>query len=250
MNINVTLDTTGFRSVCEDLAKISGRDFQTVVKAQVALVLKRCISGTPAANKKKLKEKADRIKAFSYMYLKNKDGTKFVLNPKRNPTLKFFKMQSPKDGVERLYALNDPKRRWSNAIWQKMIGNKAFWDSIASSRAEGLMGARGLSKQTWFKMAQKLKIDSQIKAPKYVLAAKQRSKKQYDNQDAYEKSKGKEYVATVVQKYRFLTSGKYRSMLQNAIKSRRLAFNRELKKGLFDDIKKRAQRYPGIFVTE
>lgn len=242
----VRLDTTGFKQVCDDLAKISGKSFKEVVRVQTGLVLRAMIKKTPAASKKKIDERAQKISSLQIGYLKNPDNTFLVNRLKKAPDKRFFRQKSDETGKMTLY-VDDPSRRWNDKRWNAYQEAKARWTAKLANIGERILSARGLAKATWLKIARDLNLEDLAKAPKYVQKARTRGKRQYDNGDGKQKESGDNFFTLLVNKYRWFGMIKFKKKFQAVLNDRRQAFMIEMEHGLFDDIKMRAKRYPGLF---
>lgn len=245
-DVFIRLDTTGFKQACDDLAKISGKSFKDVVRVQTGLVLRAMIKKTPAANKKKIAERARKISQLERGYLKNGDDTFLVNSEKRHPGKHWLRALSPLTGKMTAY-IDDASRRWKKTRWNAYEEAKARWTSKLANTEQQILSARGFAKKTWLKIARDLNLESLVKAPKYVANARTRGKRVYDNGAGQQKEAGDTFFTLLVNKYRWFGMIKFQKKFQAVINSRRDAFMTEMEHGLFDDIKLRAKRYPGLF---
>lgn len=248
MDLIARVDTIGFKKFCDDLAKISGRSFEDVVKAQSGAVLKRTMSKTKAADKDKLKARAKKIAAVERGYWKRRDGTALILGAP-GTGMNFWKDYSPKTGRPTIYPLNNWKL--PRKVWVKYRAAASSIRKGASKYAAKLMGARGLAKSTWLNIAKDFGVDYILKAPVYVKNAKSTSRKRWKNSDGTEFFTMADAFVVMRQRYKNLTQNGFAAIiLQAAIRARIKAFSKDLERGVFDDAKKRASRYPGVFVTQ
>ena len=245
--IKTEIDTRGFKEVCDELAKISGKTFSQVVKVQAGLILKRMVKVTPAADVAKIRKRSRQIANLERGYIKNKDGTEVILSGSRNPTVKFFKEASGTGG-KKSFAVNDPKRRWSDARWARWKSTESRLMAALAGTEKKIMKARGLAKQAWFNIAKDLGVEDIVKAPAYAKRAKARTKKVYENSYGKETVQPELYFVTLTQRYKYLLMTKFVNELQYSVTSRLTAFKKELGRGLFEDVKRRASRYPGLFL--
>lgn len=258
--IEAKLDSDKFIAMINDLARVSGRDFNLVLKVQARNVLRSCMNWTRASTTKKLKERADFIRKNA----ENKvhSGKQVLAN------------WSKKAGHPRMFLDNstwDPKRkgkppkiyggqswhqvaggtsprRWSPERWGKYMSVESNKDALAEAKASAIIAARGAAKRSWLDAADALGVD--ISPPSYVRSSVSTSKGLYGS--GKEVTEGKQFYielknwhATVV-KPRRGQSGQ--SMLERAIKARVTAFKADMDNGIFADFKKRESRYPGLFV--
>jgi hypothetical protein len=242
----IRLETTGFKQACEDLAKISGKSFKEVVRVQTGLVLRAMIKKTPAASKKKIAERAQKISQLEIGYLKNPDNTFLVNRLPKAPDKRFYRQMSEETGKMTLY-VDDPSRRWNNKRWNGYQEAKARWTAKLANVGERILAARGYAKQTWLKIASDINLEQLAKASRFVYKAKSRGKRKYDNGDGKQKESGDTFFTLLVNKYRWFGMIKFKRKFQAVLDARRQAFMIEMEHGLFDDIKMRAKRYPGLF---
>lgn len=246
-DVFIRLDTTGFSKVCEDLAKISGKTFKETVRVQTGLVLKAMIKKTPAANKKKIAMRALKVKQLERGYLKNPDNTWLINSEKKYPGTHWLRKISQKTGKLTAY-IDGPKRRWSNQTWTAYEESKARWTAKLSDFEQKVLAARGFAKRTWLKIAEDLNLETIAKAAGYVKTARSRGRKKHDNGDGKQKESGDTFFTLIINRYRYFGMIKFKRKFQAVIDSRRTAFEIEMEHGLFEDIKLRAKRYPGLFV--
>lgn len=245
-DVFIRLDTTGFKQACDDLAKISGKSFKEAVRVQTGLVLRAMIKKTPAASKKKIAERAQKISTLQIGYLKNPDNTFLVNALKKAPDKRFLRQKSDETGKMTLY-VDDPSRRWNDKRWNAYQEAKARWTAKLANIGERILQARGYAKQTWLKIARDINVDGLAKPSKFVVSAKRRGSKQHDNGDGKQKESGDTFFTLITNKYRWFGMIKFKKKFQAVLDARRQAFLIEMDNGLFDDIKARAKRYPGLF---
>lgn len=245
--VSVQVSSHGFRQMCDDLAKMSGKDFAVVVKAQAGAVLKRVMGKTKGANMGKLQKRAKEIRNMERGYFKNPDGTFIAIGSRTKAP--FFNSPS---------ASGEPKSYWvgsknngNQSVWANYTAHRAAWKARLSKYSRAILNARGFGKSTWYAIAQKIGVEHLLKAPGYVKKAKAVTRKSYDNGDGKEVKNAEEMFVLLRQSYRKLTeNGFAANILQAAIRARLKAFKSDINKGVFNDVKKRAQRYPGIFIEE
>jgi hypothetical protein len=260
------LDLREFNAIVRDLARISGRDFETALKSQVGAVLKAAIKGTRAADRAKIVERMS--KGGSYVrfsdgtviarWKKSGDAEMFLetsnFDPQRNK-----KTRAPllRDG-KTWHQMNDPRRRWNPERWGRYQAAEAQAQSEFSARAKGhkndlkaALAARGLAKQSWLQIGQSLGLaTATLGAPGFAERAVPSNGRRYRNGT----SRREETTTALVIEIRndnplithFTQPTGYR-ILEIAVQSRVKAFRADMERGVFDDVKRRAQRYPGVF---
>ena len=258
--IEAKIESDKFIAMINDLSRVSGRDFNDVLKVQARNVLRSCMNWTKASTIKKLKERADFIRKNAENKVhsgkqvlanwSNKPGHPRMFlddstwDPKRKgKPPKIYGGQSWHQVAGGIYP-----RRWSAQRWGKYMSVETNKEALAEAKALSLIGARGAAKRSWLDAADALGVD--ISPPSYVRSSVSTSKGLYGS--GKEIGEGRQYYielknwhATVI-KPRRGQSGQ--SMLERAIKARVTAFRSDLDNGVFADFKKRTARYPGLFV--
>lgn len=249
--INVEVENKKFKEFCQQLAKMSGKSFEQVVKTQAGSILKRAMSKTKAANLSELKAKleARELAKMERGYFPNRDGTAIILGTKTK--MKFWKDWSDKTGKLTLYAVADKDRRWGDRRWYRYQSANSRIAMKLKKISQKILGARGFSKQTWLNIAKAYGVDYILNAPAYVKKAKSTARKIYKNTEATEHFTQRDAYVQFKQMYRNLTENGFAAIvLKAAIRARIRAFMKDVKDGVFADAKKRASRYPGIFIKE
>lgn len=247
MDLIARVDTVGFKKFCDDLAKISGRSFEDVVKAQAGSVLKRVMSKTKAANTAKLNRRAKQVAQLERGYFPQRDGSALIIGTRTK--MRFWKDYSPKTDRPTVYPIN--YKRLPNEVWNRYRSAVNRIAPRMRDLAKKIKGAKGLAKSTWLNIAKDFGVDYILKAPAYVKNAKSTSRKRWKNSDGTEFFTMADAFVVMRQRYKNLTKNGFAAIiLQSAIKARIKAFSKDLERGVFDDAKKRASRYPGVFVTQ
>jgi hypothetical protein len=247
MELTVDMNTMGFKALCEELAKISGKDFEDVVRFQAGAVLKRVMSKTKAANPAKLRKRAKQVANLERGYFPQRDGTALIIGT--STKMRFWKDYSPKTDKPTVYPINH--RRLPGDVWENYRRAVARIAPKMKAFGKKILGARGLAKQTWLNIAMAFGVDYILKAPAYIYKAKSTSKKIYRNSEGKEFFTMRDAYVVMKQRYKKLTENGFAAViLQAAIRARIKAFSTDVNRSVFKDAKKRASRYPGVFVTE
>lgn len=256
------IDVRGFSLVVQELARISGKDYFDVLIPQVGAVLKSCISLTPARTVGQI---AKRVSARG-SFIEFADGTKISVWKKAGGEEMFFD-----ESTYPQYAAKWPKgspipkmadgKSWHNMSDHRFGGTRwASYQAHKKQRAallkqwmeEGKAG-RGLAKKSWWQIAEDLGLE-----PGLAAAYVRKAHAVKDNHDLGEFKEG--FAAKLVERAAAiieitnanpLVVGKLdgRRILEIALLNRERAFMTDLEKGVFQDVKRRAERYPGIFVN-
>lgn len=256
------VDVSGFTAMCGDLAKMSGKDFEPVVLLSVGQLLSACIRRTPTRKEGQI---IKRVAARS-RYMEFSDGTKIAQWKKADNALMFLEpsnfdpKRNAKTSAPRLehgmswHVMNDPERHWSDPRWSRFAAAYALAQEEMSPAAvrrkiKAAMEARGLAKKSWWQIGEMLGSDPRI-APAFV-----RNAKSPDGQPHLEGTARKvlESAALFIEiaNANPLVVGKLNgeAILSGALRDRQKAFDIDCEKAVFDDIERRAKRYPGIFTA-
>jgi len=272
VQIGITeLDLREFNAIVRNLAQIAGVDFQPALVSQIGAVLKACIRLTRAADRAKIIERMS--KGGSYVQFA--DGTVISHWKKAHyedasgdsvyPVM--FLETSNWNGKGKVPNSRGGRtwhdmshRHWSNERWGRFQAYEAQAQSEFSARAKGrkndlkaALAARGLAKQSWLQIGQSLGLaTATLGAPGFAERAVPSNGRRYRNGT----SRREETTTALVIEIRndnplithFTQPTGYR-ILEIAVQSRVKAFHADLERGVFDDVKRRAQRYPGVFTT-
>ena len=109
---------------------------------------------------------------------------------------------------------------------------------------------KGVARQSWDKAAEDLGIDmSLIKFPAYVRKARQLSRRQFPNSEGRRFQTKTNLALSFENAFPQFQNGDYQgNVIRGAINARIKAFNSDMQRGVFEDVKKRTQRYKGVFV--
>jgi hypothetical protein len=216
--ITTQIDARNLNGALRQLARISGKDFKDVVSNETLKILETAMRGTSAASVGDIRSNVEKQQAGWYS----------AGDTKRPSTART-------DGQgRRLYWLGN---RYPAAIWAQ----------IQAERAKNLkerLAARGLLKKGWYQLAADLgKI---ISAPAYVKKATTPNGDYPEDASANETGEGSKYTITGTLSRTY--DRRIYTALRKAINKRTAYFVRSLKKGLLDNSKLVAARYPGLYV--
>lgn len=126
----------------------------------------------------------------------------------------------------------------------------SLWRQIAAKRRESLqrkLAARGLSKQAWLALAQK--IGYEIVAPGFVQQASTPNHTNAENVAATREGGGSgKYTLKIANNSPLIRWSDARAAFYGAVVGRRKFFEQNLKRGVFDEMAKIAGKYPGLIV--
>jgi hypothetical protein len=229
MNVKVTVDLKGWKSVVDGLRRISGKDYKDIVDAETAEILMQSSNrkSTKIGDKTDLVQREMPVNTMFIGYSGNKQG---------------YTVKAGKAGITKTttYYLH---HRLPNKVW-----NYIFQKTKAETQ-EGF-GNIGLNKGQFLLMHQMLKLPTptkqfQTQAKRFVQLRSSRIKKYVHTSQS---GTGKKYLNTfqsnLGQAIRF--GGSARS-LKSVMKARLKKFQKAIEKGTFREIKKRTRAYPLIF---
>jgi hypothetical protein len=243
----VTVDTSNFSRSIRGLSEISGAPIQSVLLSETGHILERCVQLTT-------REKADRIERsveFHNRTLKDGSGKPIIY--------------ITKSGVS--WFLDDPGAGNEGRAQGRIIGGKTFhpmtelfhygdqrWlryqEFLNQLKAKHIdfrevIGRVALS---WVQIGESLGID--VPAPGYVKNAPPFRGRAYVDGSGQKIQSTEGFFLEIRNRNPVLLStiDGFR-VLQTAISGRAAYFDQNLRRGVFNDLKERASRYPGVFVT-
>lgn len=256
MNPAAEISTEGFARVVAELAQISGKTFEEVLLHQTAAVLNACIRYTPKAKRGIIVKRASKRNNYVEfasghivaLWKKAGNAEMFLDISTWNGKGKLPRGINGKTWHQMSGAGRGGGKRWSNERWARWIAyeqaaRRAQVDPKKAAQAAGLTAA------SWLQCAKDLGIE--VNAPGSVRNARPGNDQTYKNGTARK-------ILDVAACYIEISNnnpilikklGGW-GILQAALRSREKAFQIDLAKGTFNDMKRRAQRYPGIFVHE
>lgn len=177
-----------FSSAVQQLAKMSGKNFEAVIRHELAAVLTSAVRGTKKATVKSIRESASRQPGL------------VLFSEYRGPESRTGKTYTPRQR-ERL-AIRANERRGSGGLVYYLPASRQpkrypdwVWKQIEEKRARKLaerLGARGLAAKMWLHIGDQLRM--QVQAPAYVRNAKSAKKGDLKEMtQVFEGGKGAEY---------------------------------------------------------
>lgn len=222
MTPKITIDTRNFNRAVRELSRRTGVSMPGVVDAEAQKILEAAIRYTPAA-------KVASIRSASEKRQWGVHKTGYV------PKTPFRGSLSRGGGKTYHYA-----NRYPNALWA----------AISAQRKASLqkrLERRGLSKASWSALAREAGLA--VALPAY--ASRALSKNRYSgNATATRRGRKNSYFLTFTNRQPTVNLSRVggRSALLRAINGRTKFFERNLRKGTFDDMQKVARAYPGLKV--
>jgi hypothetical protein len=267
MNAKLEFTDAGFKKMIQELSAMSGRTFDHVIQLEAARILKRIISKSPASGvtqsrKIPLKQKAEMVRSGSNRSFKFATGEIIFTHPAWDRRIMldysnwndFSQRKSAKRPfIRRGRSMHDMSggRKWSDQRWQRY---RELEHQIAVKNAEAakrIPKTKGVARQSWLQSARDLNLDMEIIKPSsFVRKAVQLSRTQFTNSKGTKIETKTNFALEFQNSYPQFQNGGYSSAVINgAIKGRIKAFNIDMEKGVFEDVKRRAKRYKGVFIT-
>jgi hypothetical protein len=234
-----------FHSAIQDLRKLSGKDFETVMKAELSAMLASAVRSTKKATQKSIQANHDKRPgaqyAFNYAGPESRSGKTYsAADVARAQTRAAQRRAKGKNGrlVYYFVRANEPKAYPS---W--------LWRQIQEQRAKSLVNkqkARGLAASMFVKIGEGLGIP--VKAPAYLrTAANHRKGEMRELLQLRSKGSGDKYEVGFTNNLTHMNKwAKADTAFRKAMNARANYFSRAVKLAAEGKIKKTLDRYPGI----
>lgn len=240
----------GFMRMVEELCRLSGQHFDVVLTSLVGQILKSTIQRTPARKPGEIIKRVSK----NATYIEFADGTKLSKFKKnfRGDDNDMYWDRSTWNGrgkpprVEDGRAWHNMGHRFGALRWSRYQAAKAERPRVLARKAAEAVAARGLAKKTWWEMCEALGLPPSM-ADDYVRNAKAPGGKVF--REAFIQKMFQDGAMFIQLTNSNPIFGKLngRRILERAIDSKVKAFEIDASKGVFETIKQRARRYPGIF---
>ncbi len=248
MQVKVTPDEKAarrFHSAIQDLRKLSGKDFETVMKAELSAMLTSAVKMTKKATVKSIQASHDKRPGAQYS----------------------FNYAGPESRSGKTYSAADVARAQTRAAQRRAKGKKGrlvyyfsrsnepkaypswLWRQIQEQRAKSLVNkqkARGLAASMFVKIGEGLGIP--VKAPGYLRTAAHHKKGQMRELiEVTSKGSGDKYEVGFVNNLSYLNRwAQAGAAFRKALNARANYFSRAVKLAAEGKIKKTLDRYPGL----
>lgn len=266
------LNTQGFVLMCQDLQKMApGVAFGDILKATTAQILSFCIDKTKAASRAKITQRVATQRAGIGERRTRSGSTRFtfpggeqISQSTRHPGHISFldhstfvpnsKQAAPRWSKDGKTWHDMTTMRWSNERWAKFQSFMAQLESLEGKQKKGddltrALASRGLAKHSWYQIAEAIGVHAAVRAAAWVKSAKPQDGREYQNGTAKIMLETAAMFIEVFNTNKAAIGMNGQWIINNAIAARTTAFERDVDLGVFRDFKTRAERYPGIFVT-
>jgi hypothetical protein len=247
----LNVDTSGFEAMCRDLSHMGANPFGPIVHMEAGRVLEIAARLTRAPSVGTIHE---RVIAKFNNYADGKYGKKTIgLYPRvSNAPVKGHKWWVDRNAAgARVFYIMNGERKWSDARWGRYKAEVAAQTSHAQSFFIKAKGARGLAANSWYQAGVSLGLDINVLG--YVKTARPSNGRTYVNGSSQTTDSRDAFYIDLFNHLPALaqTGGPLdgASILQRAISNEVKYFETLVAKGFFDNVKKRAERYPGVFVS-
>jgi hypothetical protein len=246
----LNVDTSGFEAMCRDLSHMGASPFGAIVRMEAGRVLEGAERLTRAPTVGQISERV--IGKFNN-YGAGKYGsakTREIYPRISNAPIKGHKWWVDRNvSGKRVFYIMNGQRKWSDERWGRYRAEVAAQTHAAQAFFQKAKGARGLSKNSWYQAGLSLGID--INVPAYVKDARPSNGRTYVNARSETVSTADSFYIDLFNHLPAMVDGRLdgAGILQRAVSHEVQYFETLLSKGFFDNVKKRAERYPGVFVS-
>lgn len=223
------IDTSKFNAMCVELARKSGAKLRNVVEYETARVLERAVQLTPIASVAAIRQHYD----FSWSGF---TAARPSLYTPRTPG--GLRARSRARLTKNGFLIYVSTNQYPDELWAALTGEN-------TSRLKKALAARGLTKQTWWKLAELAGLQIRV-SPAQIKKARASTGRTYDNESFRRvQSVGKVGLFFATTQPILIKLGGQR-ILARAIAGRVRYFERNARNHVFDSMKTIAQRYPNV----
>lgn len=274
MILNVQVRSQGFRDMCIDLARMSGRDYRDVLRSEAASSIKLAALQSPIASKadieKQVRERAGRKwdtasgewsvnlhKHAGRVWFWDRDGGLSRAERAAGPLRpgEADRRQIVSRGGFYLVFDAGPSRghHVPDPVWLDYVSSRDLRLQVIRERAREIIRRRGTERLAWLQMTDAMQIDIKTVAPtrsvrEDIARGSAVRGRQYHHGTARETTDVFRLSIVVENSSPVAVKRWGQRRIEDAMRRRRRAFEISMKKGLFENLTLRAKRYPGIFV--
>jgi hypothetical protein len=230
-----------FHTALRELQRISGKDFETVMKAELGAALAGATRNTIKATKQSIQRNEDRRRAavykFDYAGPQSRTGKAYSATEAAQLQKRAAKRRGGRGSGYMLYYHQD--HRYPDNIWQGIKEQR-------KKRVQEKLEARGLAASMFVKIGEALGIE--VNAPAYLRKAAHHKKGEMRELiQVMSKGSGKSYEVGFVNNLTRLNKWAKAGMaFRKALNARANFFSRAVKLAASGKIKKTLDRYPGL----
>lgn len=277
MKLTLKIESGAFTGMVRELSRLSGKEFAHVLRLEAASSIKIAATRKNVASASAIKRDVEKndtarvVRTTSGEILVGRQTKRAVMAAKGLSHAEILSHNVRKaqgrvwyidatGKAERKFMVFDagPTVGWHlpDAVFARAQALAAEFPGALKARLRDLLARRGLERLSWVQITDAMRIDMDDVAPvtlriqdDLVRAANYRGK-QFSNGRAAEAADSSRFTVTVTNESPSAIKTMGQSRLNNAIAQRVKGFEIAMSKGLFDDLKARARRYPGIFVSQ
>lgn len=255
-----SIDTNGFKSLVRELSDMSGTPIQTVILEETGKVLEHCVRGTPERSRERVTRSVEfrnrnlwegqqwpaNLRGDPIISITKSQVAWFIEEPKTDDVRSSKMARGRKVGAKTFHIMND-LFRWSDERWGRYQYALGYLQAHQTS-LEKVLQAVGLMKHSWFQIAEQLGID--IKVPARIRNARPSNGQIYLDGQARKFTSPEGFYVEIENSNPILVARlQGAEILSRAVQARIAHFQINMEKGVFEDLKRRARLYPGVFVT-
>lgn len=248
MKVSVTPDQKAaqrFHAAMREIRRISGKDFETVMKHELGAMLKSAVRGTKKATDKSIfnnwQKQPGSQYAFQYSGPETRTGKQYSeAQISRLRQRAAERRASGKRGrLVYYFGASNQSKRYPSWLWQQIQAQRQA--SLLNRRK-----ARGLAASMFVKIGNKLGIS--VDAPGYVRdAAHHKKGSMTEMVDVYSRGSGEKYEVGFVNNLTHLNRwAQAGTAFRKALNARANYFSRAVKLKAAGELKKVLDRYPGL----
>ena len=251
MKVKVTPDEKAvrrFHSATRELMKISGKDFETVMKHELGAMLTSAVRGTKKATAKSITANHEKQPGarydFSYAGPESRSGKSYSSADIQRAKARAAQRRSTAKNGKLVYYFSKSNQPKAYPSW--------LWRQIQEQRAKRLpqkLKARGLAASMFVKIGEGLGIP--VKAPAYLKKAAHHKKGEMrELLELTSRGSGNKYEVGFVNNLGYMNRwAQAGNAFRKALNARANYFSRAVKLAASGKIKKTLDRYPGMAST-
>jgi hypothetical protein len=234
-----------FHTALRELQRISGKDFETVMKAELGAMLTSAVRNTKKATAKSITNNHEKQPGarydFNYAGPESRSGKQYSAADIARAKLRAGQRRSAGKNGKLVYYFSKSNKPKAYPSW--------LWRQIQQARAKRLpqkLKARGLAASMFVKIGEGLGID--VKAPAYLKnAAHHKKGEMREFIQVMSKGSGNSYEVGFVNSLTHINNwAKAGLAFRQALNARANFFSRAVKLAASGKIKKTLDRYPGL----
>jgi len=234
-----------FHAAMRDIQRISGRDFETVMKHELGAMLKSAVRGTKKATASSVKKNWDKQPGaqygFEYAGPESRSGKTY--------TAADIARANKRAALRRAAGKNGKLVYYFPASNQSKVYPSWLWREVQKNRATALANrtsARGLAASMFVRIGEKLGIP--VEAPSYVKNAKHHKRGQMSELvEVVSSGSGNKYEVGFVNNLTHLNRwSQAGTAFRRALNARAKYFSKAVELKAAGTIKKTLDRYPGL----